>query len=135
MASEIVRVNTENVTPLWPQVAPLIEPILVAVGTHDIEDVRKALLVTQAHLWVQWTGEVEAAVVTDFSSYPKGVWLRIWLMGTKPGAKIEWAKFQALLDDFKKAHGCVGTEIWGRGGWARRYMDARRDFIVLRKPG
>lgn len=129
----IVRVNTENITPLWPQVLPLVERALARIDTLDAEDVRKALLASQSHLWIQWSGEVDAALLTEFVAYPKGIWLRLGLMGAKPKTPVRWDEFERAVNDWGRAHQCKGKEVWGRFGWAKRYADARRDFVVLRQ--
>jgi hypothetical protein len=130
--AEIVKVSLENITPLWPQLEPLIKSVVDPLGTHDAEDVRRSLMANLSHLWVQWSDKVEACVVSEFVNYPKGLWLRLWAGAARDDTKGEWQEFRAALTHWKKINGCVGMEIIGRMGWMRVFPDARLDGVIIR---
>lgn len=117
----ITMVFPANIAKLWPQVAPLLQPAIDLSGTHDAEDVRKKLIAGNAQLWVQWSEKVDAAAVTEFIDYPRGLWLRVWLAGA--AIKGAWAEFQRIIIEFASANQCVGVENWGRKGWERLHSN------------
>lgn len=130
--TKALRLAPENITPLWDQIVPLLSDPLVRAGTHDEEDVRLALLGGRAHLWIQWSGVVDAAGVTEFVAYPKGLWLRIWLSGSKLGVKVDWVALDEIVSEFARANRCVGLEAIGRKGWLKRFPRLETVAAVMR---
>lgn len=129
----VLRVAPDNITPLWPQVVPLLGKVLDRARTHDAEDVRRMLLVQTAQLWIQWNERVEAAVVTEFVTYPKGLFVRLWLAGALPQITVEWVALEDMIGGWAKANHCAGLELVGRMGWLRRFPKAAFEGIVMRK--
>lgn len=132
MTSRVFMVAVENVMPLWPKWEPLLTRALRGVETHDALDIRRAVLGEQAHLWIQWNGQLEGFVVSEFVTYPKGVWLRLWLAATEPDATLNGGAFEDALSVWKDANNCRGFEIIGRMGWLRRFPEGRFVGAVLR---
>lgn len=130
----ILRVMPTNVTELWPQIEPLIIAATDGPMTHTTDDVRRELMASHAELWIQWSDRVEAACVTRFMSHPRGLWLRIWLLGAAPMVGMDWPGFRRLIEIWGRAHNCVEMEFHGRLGWARKFPDARVIGIVARVP-
>lgn len=128
----VFRVAVENIMPLWPQLDPLIVSGLRTVATHDAEDVRRMLLGQACHLWIQWSDRVEAMVISEFTTYPKGLWLRLWLGAALPDAKMRPELFMSELEDWRVTNGCVEFEIIGRTGWGRLLPGARYEAVVWR---
>ena len=128
----IVKVSVENVTPLWPQLEPLIKSVVDPIGTHDAEDVRRSLMTNFSHLWVQWSDKVEALVISEFINYPRGLWLRLWAGAAREDIKGEWQQFRPVITEWKNIHQCKGIEIIGRMGWLRVFPDARFDGAIMR---
>lgn len=108
-----------NVSKTWPHVAPLLARAVERMKTHDTEDVRKMILSGNAHLWIQWSDGADAAGVTQFINYPKGLWLRIWLAGARDGVKVLWPEFQKHIIEFAHANNCAGIRHEGRNGWMK----------------
>lgn len=133
----ITMVYPSNVSLVWPLVVSLLDPALAIAGTHEIGDVRKSIMGGQAQLWVQWTKDkgVDAAVVTEFVNYPKGLWFRLWLSGAQKQAKIMWDKFFDILYEFADKNDCVGLEDCGRSGWERHIPQGKktRNIAMLRR--
>lgn len=129
---KVFPVTVENVMPIWPQWEPLLKIALRNAETHDALDVRRAVLGEQAHLWAQWSDRLEAFVVTEFATYPKGVWLRLWLAGCVHDADFNSEALEDALAAFKDAHNCRGYELIGRMGWLRRFPEARFVGVVMR---
>lgn len=132
MEKVITMVYPANIENVWPQVMPLLSPVLALHGTHGAEDIRKACMGGNAQLWIQWTDKVEAAVVTEFVSYPKGLWFRFWLAGALKGAEILWSKFYETLAEFAKKNNCKGIEDCGREGWSHYAPQAKKMFSMRR---
>jgi hypothetical protein len=141
----VFMVAVENVMPLWPMWQPLLMRALRGMETHDAIDVRRMVLGEQAHLWVQWNGAVqqmaagqqnglplEAFVVTEFATYPKGQWLRLWLAGAEPDTPMDDAMFEDALAVWKDANNCRGYEVIGRMGWLRRFPEGRFVGCIMR---
>ena len=106
-----------NIPQVWSEVEPLLEPAVAISETHNAEDVFRSLMGGKAQLWVQWSGKIDAAVVTEFIDYPRGLWFRFWLAGAVKEAEVLWKKFYETLYGFAKQSLCVGIEDCGRGGW------------------
>lgn len=133
--SRILRVRTEDLPIVWFPVASLLSPLLQRLKTHDTEDVRRMIMGSQAHLWVQWSGNLDCAVVTEFITYPKGVWLRIWLTVARQGALVDWPAFAPIMSDWALRHGCQDEiEMQGRPGWKRRYPGLKEVRVTMRLP-
>lgn len=115
----ITMIYPAYVMQTWASVYPLLEAAISIAETHSMEDVRKAILGGQAQLWVQWKDGIEASVVTEFINYPRGTWLRFWLAGAKPEAKVDWEAFFETLVKFANENKCMGIEDCGRIGWAK----------------
>lgn len=130
--SIISMIYPANIAPLWHQVEPLLEPAVGLSGTHNCEDVYQSLLGGKSQLWVQWKDNVEAAVVTEFIAYPRGLWFRFWLAGALKGAEILWQRFFDILYEFARINHCVGIEDCGRGGWDK-YAPQARKISTLRR--
>ena len=113
----ITMIYPANIAQIWSEVEPLLEPAVSITGTHNCEDVYQSLMGGKSQLWVQWSGKVDAAVVTEFISYPRGLWFRFWLAGALKGAEVLWKKFYEILYDFAEKAKCRGIEDCGRGGW------------------
>ena len=129
----IIRVAPENITPLWPQVEPLMQLGIHGVPTHTTEDVRHQLMSMAAHLWIQWADRVEAVCVTQFMAYPTGVWLRVWLGAVYPQHKFDTQGFYNTVTAFRRANNCRGLEVVGRVGWMKLFPQARLEGVLLRE--
>lgn len=129
----MMRIMPENVTPLWPQFEALFVPALRMVSTHTSEDVRRAVMAMRAQLWAQMAGDiVEAAATTEFVDYPVGMFVRVWLAGSRPNNKFDEKAFFDVLDRWREQHGCVGFEAIGRAGWIKRLPQAGIEGVVFR---
>lgn len=109
-----------NLSAAWPQVAPILRQAVDRLGTHDVDDIRQAILAGNAQLWVQWNGKCEAALVTEFKSFPKGLFLNVWLFASDPERKPKEEEFEKHIFNFSVANNCVGIRDEGRTGWNRR---------------
>ena len=115
----ITMIYSSNVPPVWSECEPLLKEAIESFGTHTIEDVYKGIMGGKAQLWVQWSGKVDAVVVTEFVDYPKGLWFRFWLAGALKGSQVLWQKFFDTLYEFAKKSRCAGIEDCGRIGWEK----------------
>ena len=130
----VTMVYPFNVAPMWPQVEPLLKKAISLDETHTPKDVLSAVISGNSQLWVQWANKsAEMAVVTHFVSYPQGTRLRVWLGGSKEGAKVDHKKMDDMLVEFAKANRCIGMEIIGREGWARLFPDAEKSAVLLKR--
>jgi hypothetical protein len=130
---KILRVWPENVTPLWPQIAPMLEPALAISSTHTPEHVRRAVMVGKAHLWAQMDDTiVEACMVTEFADFPIGMFVRVWSAGARIDRRMDTDAFVAAATDWALKHGCIGLEAVGRAGWLRRVPNSRVEGLIMR---
>jgi hypothetical protein len=129
----IYRVWPDNITGLWPQVAPLLQLALDQTSTHTAEDVRRMLMSGAAQLWVQIEdGIVQAAMTTEFVNYPQGLFVRAWSAGARRDCKMQIDEFIAMATDWCLLHGGIGLEAVGRHGWLRKLPAARVEGLVMR---
>jgi len=129
----VMRVMPENITPLWPQLEPLLRAALTMVSTHTAEDVRRSLMAMRAQLWAQMNGNrLEAAATTEFVDYPVGMYVRVWHAGALKGCRMNTEAFFEVLDAWRMQNDCIGFEAIGRHGWARRFPEARIEGLILR---
>jgi len=129
----IFRVFPENIARLWPQVSPLFAPLLAERPTYSDEDARLLCMGGAGQLWVQWQEPtVEAAIVTEFATYPRGCWVRIWLDGARKDCRQDHHGFLSELEKWRDVNGCRGFECIGRAGWAKLFPQAKLEGIMLR---
>jgi hypothetical protein len=128
----ILRVMPENVTGLWPQIAPLLAVDLSRTRTHVPEDVRRMIMIGAAHLWIQYDGKVQACCVTEFVSYPLGLALRVWLGEAAPGERMRRREFRELLGKFAQLHDCRWLEAVGRHGWMKVFPESEYTGMLMR---
>jgi len=131
MEPSVFMIHAAHISAVWPQVAPILEPAVRLWDTHDIEDVRKEVMSGNKQLWVDYNSEVKGAAVTEFVSYPKGLWLRIWLFGIKKGVEAAWDEFEKKFIEFAKLSKCTGIEHIGRDGWERRNPKVHQKHSVI----
>jgi len=132
MEKIITMVYPTNIENVWKQSLPLLIPAINLHNTHSAEDVYKACMCGNAQLWIQWTDKVEAAVITEFVSYPKSLWFRLWLAGALKGSEILWDKFWETLSEFAKKNNCKGIEDCGREGWIHYAPKNTKTFSMRR---
>lgn len=128
-------VAPQDVDAAWSVSSRFLGKVFAESKTHTADDVRDILLEKRANLWVQWcidTGIVEAAFVTEFVKYPKGVWVRLWLGGAHSGSGVDYLLAEDALTKWAKQNGCRGFEIVGRHGWARKFPDAVVEGLCMR---
>lgn len=131
--STIMRIMPENVTPLWPQFEALFAPALRMVSTHKTEDVRLAVMAMRAQLWAQMDGDtVEGAATTEFVEYPAGMYVRVWLAGSRPDCKFDENAFFDVINRWRERNRCVGFEAIGRHGWLRKFPKAVVEGLIMR---
>lgn len=131
--AEIFCVAPQNLAPVWSQVAELWAPEVDQRPTHTLEDLRSAILGMKAQLWIQWEKPlVEAALMTEFASYPRGVWVRAVLAVARDGYRMNTSGFLTQLEMWRDMHGCRGFECIGRVGWLKRIPDAKVEGVLMR---
>jgi hypothetical protein len=131
----VFRVQVPNITPAWNVLMPLFQPIFDDRPTHTAEDVRLLLMAQQAQLWIQWnqdTAQMEAAFVTEFAVYPRGIWVRIWLGAAQPKTKVEYSLVRAAMTEYARTNGCRGFEVNGRHGWIHKFPEAKVEGLAMR---
>lgn len=127
----IALLNPVNIEALWPEIQEMIQPILTIEDTHDPEHIRDALLSGNAQIWVQWSDHIDGLAITEFVTFPKCMWLRVWLGSARKGRKTNWFTIKDMIYRFAKAHGCVGVRIDGRAGWKRLFPEAQQHAVIL----
>jgi hypothetical protein len=104
---------------LWPIAKQfLAKSVELAHGAFDLDDIHTLLVNKDAQLWAVHDGEIKAVAVTQIMIYPKQKRLKLFLLGGNDMAK--WEKsISDTFDNFAKANGCDGVELYGRKGWLR----------------
>lgn len=97
----------------WDRCSAWIEAALAYDPTHNLDDVREAVLTDRARFW---PGHA-CAIVTEVSTWPRMKTGHIWLAG---GDMIEMQHvFQPQIEAHFRAEGCALSIITGRRGWSR----------------
>ena len=131
----VFRVALPNLAATWAIVSPWMASIFADRPTHTPDDVFRSLLAEQSQLWVQFCqddGAIEAAFVTEFAVYPKGIWVRIWLGAAPPRVKIEYDLVRAAMTEWARMHGARGFEVTGRHGWLHKFPEATVEGLTMR---
>ena len=131
----IFRVSVPNISSTWAYIQPWFASIFADKPTHTPDDVWQMLLAERAQLWIQFcqeTGAIEAAFVTEFAAYPRGVWVRIWLGAAPPKVKIHYNMVKAAMNEWARMHGARGFEIIGRHGWLHKFPEAVVEGLCMR---
>lgn len=130
---EVVLVRNDNLPRIWPHWQPLLKRALRGnEDTYEPTDIYQAALQGMAQLWIQWSGRLEAFVVSELAVYPRGSWMRLWLAATNDDAEFDQDGFEEKLAEWKDANDCKGFEVIGRMGWLRRFPEARYIGVVMR---
>ena len=120
---------------MWTRATPLLQRALEhAHGTHELEDLVKAIMAGQLQLWV---GEKSAAV-SEILTFPRKRALNIFL------AAGDMEELQACIPGmaaFARGHGCDRLMFSGRldqvdgrrSGWERLMPDFTPTHIALSK--
>ena len=91
------------------------------------------LMAQLCNVWVQWVEPtVEAIVISEFASYPKGVWVRAWLAAARRDREMDDDGFLLALTEWARAHKCRGFEAGGRHGWTRRMANVSVEGLRMR---
>jgi hypothetical protein len=131
----IMRLATENIPALWPQLEPLIVRSLFDTPTTTAEDVFRMLMAYRADAWVQIQPEtttVQALSITDYESTPQGVWLRVWLCAVADGYRLKTQEFRSAIERWKTRQRCRGLSLVGRHGWVKLFPDAKVEGVMMR---
>jgi len=81
-------------------------------GTHDIDDVFRAILEGRMQLWPA----EEGCLVTEILLYPRKKVLHIFLAG---GEMNQLTDMHHDVIEWAKAQGCTALTLSGRKGWSR----------------
>lgn len=130
--ARVFLLTRDNVAGIWPQWEPLLKLALRNDETTDPEHVREAVLEGRAQLWVQWSEHLDAFVVSEIVTYPKGNWLKLWLAASRRDADFDVDAFEDVLAQWRDANECRGYEVVGRMGWLRRFPEARFVGAIIR---
>jgi hypothetical protein len=131
----VFRIAPPEITATWERVVGFFAPIFADCKTHNEEDVRLSLLIQTSQLWIQWNAEtkvIEAAFVTEFANYPRGLWVRLWLAGVNGNVKVDYDAVRGAITVWAKQNKALGFEITGRQGWLRKLCEARLEGVCLR---
>ena len=117
---------------VWKDAAPLLsKAIEYSDGKETIENLYQRVRARDMQLWVVFSYEMEAALVTRIDQHPAKKVLSIpYLGGT--GAD-RWLDNLGIIEDFAKAQGCEAVEIMGRKGWQKLLPDYDPIHVVIRK--
>jgi len=92
---------------------PWIEAALeYSGGTHNFEDVAKAIVEGRMQLWPSPRG----CIVTEIVVYPRKTVLNVFLGG---GELDQLLDMHSDVTDWAKSYGCEALTITGRFGWKK----------------
>lgn len=133
--SSVFRVMPENVTPLWPEIEPILKPAVVQQGTHSVEDVRRSIMGMRSQLWVQMR-KVSAWVAPDDLKCPEcrdgdleskasasGSFYVCSLCGWDEEAHAKPKLMSAAVSEFAEYPAGLYVRVWLAGAIPDRKMD------------
>lgn len=94
-------------------------------------DLYRELLAGHFVLWLAWSGELEAAAVTEIAETVSGRVCVIVACGGRGRAR--WIALRRKLEDYARHEGCARMRIYGRKGWTRVLPDYRVTRVILEK--
>ena len=124
-----------SVEATWARARPLLEEALRHCGgTHELEDVLKAIAEGRLQLWL---GE-RSAGVSEILTFPRKRVLNLFLAGGDLG---EMKTLRAGVEAFARGHACQGVMFSGRltdaarraSGWSRAWPAYAATHISLCK--
>lgn len=125
MAERIHPLTVEGAIKLWPQIEPLLKPLLAIEGHYLHSDVLAAHIGGAMTVWVSATDAVEAVMVTQLLTYPRKRICHVpWIAGKNLHS---WAReFIDKVEQYARATGCQRMTGAYRRGWVRvaGYRDA-----------
>ena len=119
MASIVRDLSPAEIFDLWPQIEPLLTPLLVEDGNYVASDILRDHLAGKKKVWASLSnGQIEAVMVTEIHDYPrKRVCFVPWIAGTNLD---NWAdKFIAASEAYARGMGCARMCGLNRDGWVR----------------
>ena len=114
----VFDLSSENAIRLWPQIEPILKPVLAIEGHYEHTDVLTAHLSGAMKVWVSYADGVEAVMVTQVLTYPRKRVCHVpWIAGRNLKA---WAReFRDKSETYAKAMGCARMTGAYRRGWVR----------------
>ncbi len=109
----------------WRKAKPLIaEALARGLPTHNVDDIRKAIVAGDMQLWC----EGESVVVTHVEQYPRA---RVCLFALAAGRMKDVMHLKGVIESWARERGCDYCEIYGRRGWRRQCPDYDEGAVVL----
>jgi hypothetical protein len=124
---ELVRIPAENVETVWPLVSDYITRAC-QLGEYKPEQLREWCIGETAELWVAWSGQCEAAMIT---TAPDEETCLIAVLG---GRNMDnWLGLIGEIEQWARARGAKVMRLYGRKGWARKLPDYRITRYIMDK--
>lgn len=120
-----------RLTEIWPAVEPLLRPAMERGGEMPISDLLQALYQGRFVLWLAWSGDLDAAAVTEIADTTAGRVCVIVACGGR--GRERWLPLRHKLEWYARHEGCKRMRIYGRKGWARVLPDYRVTRVILEK--
>jgi hypothetical protein len=99
----------------FDRLAPYLQQALVLAGTHDLEDVRRALSQGRMQLWPG----LKSAIVTQIVDHPQRRELVFFLAA---GNLPEIQALYPIVLQWGAMTGCTHAVFMGRLGWSRTFL-------------
>lgn len=133
MAETIVSdLTAEQAIALWPQIEPLLSPLLREDGLYVSTDILAEHLKGEKKIWIAWQDKVLAVFVTQIVTYPRK---RIMGIPYIAGSQMElWKdKFIEVSEAYAKAMGCHRIAGSQREGWVRVAGYEKRGVVLVKE--
>lgn len=117
----VVALDKTNVVLLWPQIEPLIKPLVESEGNYIPEDILAFHLRDEMLIFIAWNDiakSVVAVMVTQIMKYPRRKICYVpYIAGENMSA---WADdFTRIVEDYARKCGCNRMGGGFRKGWVR----------------
>jgi len=134
MSSEvkITGIPSKDIDTYWSAVEPLLKKATDRGTDYLIVDLYEQIDNGTMQLWVAFDDkEILAACTTKIITYPR---LRVCGL-THIGGKgmRDWLRFEPIVSEWAKEHGCSHLEGYARPGWLRVLKHWATAWTVIRK--
>jgi hypothetical protein len=112
----------------------LAEPYIKAgceQGEAVPEELLRAVLDGDAHLWIAFSDHCEAAAVTKIMRAPHGLVCLLDAFGAESLERVR--HLTPKVGEWAKKQGCVALRIYGRLGWQRVMKDFTPRWVAMDK--
>jgi hypothetical protein len=129
---ELVCVEPDQVSELWPHVSPLLKAACCRTKLNAFADIEADILAGRSLLWMAWNGRtVESAAATILINSEIG---KVCIITVCGGSDMKrWLPLIEQIEAYARAEGCKRVRIYGRKGWLQLLDGFEEKHVIMDK--